>query len=70
MIGDVPWQGLLQDVEDYERKMPDSYLDLRDTIKHVKNVMRELQRELDAPPMDWLVCAVKPSRKSASGRSH
>ncbi len=49
MIGDVLYDAI-QELERYQREMPDSYDDMRDEIEACKNAMRKLRRKLDLPP--------------------
>ena len=49
MISDVLFEAL-QEIERYQREMPDVYSDMAADIERVKVEMQTLQRRLDTPP--------------------
>ena len=51
MMSDVLFAAI-RDIEEYEKKFPDIYGQMKNQIARVKEAMRELQRELDRMPTD------------------
>jgi len=51
MMSDVLFDAI-RDIEEYEKKFPDVYGQMKNQIARVKEAMRELQRELDRMPAD------------------
>jgi hypothetical protein len=51
MISDVLFDAI-RDIEEYEKKFPHIYGQMKNQIAQVKQAMRELERELDRMPTD------------------